>query len=107
MGKLGQVETMGLVIIVILIVLLGVFFLAFNLRGEVSSEDRVFLGIKAGNLANSLKSVSIGTSSFGGRVVDWCNGDGSAESDLEEIVLSGFEMIDEKVSVIFECYDGL
>ena len=97
----GQVETMGLVIIVILIVLLGVFFLAFNLKGEVSSDDRVFLGTKAGNLANSLKSVVVGDS-----FVDWCNGDSSAESDLEEVILSAFDMIDEEVSVVFGCFDG-
>ncbi len=101
MGKLGQVETMGLVIIVVLIVLLGVFFLAFNLRGEVSPEDRVFLGVKAGNLANSLKSVGVGS-----LFVDWCNGDSSKEDEIEEMILPGFEMIDEDVSLVFECFDG-
>jgi hypothetical protein len=101
MGSIkGQVETMGLVIIVVLIVMIGVFFLAFSLKGEISSEDRVFLGIKAGNLANSLKSVGVGS-----LFVDWCNGY-SDESELEEIVLSSFEMIDERVSIMFECYDG-
>lgn len=102
MGSIkGQVETMGLVIIVVLIVMLGVFFLAFSLKSEVSSDDRVFLGTKAGNLANSLKSVGAGD-----LFVEHCNGDSSAEGALSELVLSGSSMIDEEVSVVFTCYDG-
>jgi hypothetical protein len=101
LGKLGQVETMGLVIIVVLIVMLGTFFLAFSLKSEVSSDDRVFLGTKAGNLANALKSVGAGD-----MFVAYCNGDDSAEDSLSELVFSGSSMIDEDVSVLFTCYDG-
>ena len=101
MGKLGQVETMGLVIIVVLIVMIGTFFLAFSLKSEVSSDDRVFLGTKAGNLANSLKSVGAGN-----MFVAYCNGDSSAEDSLEELVFSGSSMVDEEVSVLFSCIDG-
>jgi|APSaa5957512576_1039674.scaffolds.fasta_scaffold108595_2 hypothetical protein len=102
MGKLkGQVETMGLVVIVILLVMIGVIFLAFSLKSEVSSDDRVFLGMKAGNLANSLKSVGAGA-----LFVAYCNGDSSAEDSLSELVSSGMSIIDEDVSVLFTCVDG-
>ena len=44
--KKGQVETMGLVIIVILVIMIGLFFLIFSLKGDQGVTEDVFLSTK-------------------------------------------------------------
>lgn len=105
--KKGQVETMGLVIIVILLVIVGLFALIFATRDGGGANEDLFLGMKAGNLANSMVFMSIGSSDFSMKVIDCCRGfDLLACSDVEVSANAGLELLDEKASLIVECNSG-
>lgn len=105
--KKAQVETMGLVIIVVLIALVGLFALIFMSSEDSDRHEDLFLGMKANNLANSLRVMTIGLSDFGLRVMDCCSGiDNAACDDVEGASESGFELLDEKASVEVVCFSG-
>ena len=104
--KRGQVETMGLVIIVILIIMIGLFFLIFSIRGGEEGHEDLFLSMKANNLVNSLKSMDIGESNFGSKVIDCCAGNLVAQEEVMGAVMAGREMIDEKMAFEIECAYG-
>ncbi len=103
----GQVEMIGLVIIVILLVFIGVFALILGSRSNGDETEDLFLGLKASNLANSLRFMSIGNSDFSQRMIDCCSGiDTLACEDVEGAANSGFKLMEEKTSLIVDCYTG-
>jgi hypothetical protein len=53
----GQVETMGLVIIVILLIFIGIFALSFSIKDKEINED--ILTLKANSLRSSLLKTNI------------------------------------------------
>jgi hypothetical protein len=102
----GQVETIGLVIIVILIVMIGLFFLVFSLGGDENGTEDVFLSMKANNLVNSLRSMSIGNDDFGSKVIDCCSGNLGSCNDVMGTASRAMDYIDEKVKFEVECAYG-
>jgi hypothetical protein len=102
----GQVETMGLVIIVILIIMIGLFFLIFSLGDDVDGTEDVFLSMKANNLVNSLSSMNIGNSDFGSKVIDCCGGNIISCTDVMGFAEIAMGYIDEKVTFEVECAYG-
>ena len=71
----GQVETMGLMIIVVLILFVGIFALKFLLVSPVNNMDEPVLSIKANNLMNALSKINICDKPFNDAVVGCCDGD--------------------------------
>jgi len=55
--KKGQIETMGLVIIVILLVLIAIFSLSFLIKPEQENED--ILKLKANSLRSSILKITL------------------------------------------------
>lgn len=107
MNKKAQVETIGLVVIVFLLVLAGVFALIFMTGKEDVKHEDLFLSMKASNLANSLTFMTIGSSDFGLKVIDCCQGfDVLACEEIEIAGSSGLDLLDESASVVVECVNG-
>lgn len=105
--KKGQVETMGLVIIVVLVIMIGLFFLVFSTRGKSNTEQDLILTMRINNLVNSLRYVSVGASNFEQRVMDCCAGlDELACRDMQETAQSGMALIDEKTTFSVKCAGG-
>ena len=104
--KRGQVETMGLVVIVILIIMIGLFFLIFSLNGGENGTEDIFLSMKANNLVNSLGSLSLGNSDFGSQVIDCCEGNIRSCNEVMESATIAMDYIDEKVTFEVECLYG-
>jgi len=105
--KKAQIETMGLVIIVVLLSIIGIFVLIFASKTSVDETEDLFLGMKAGNLASALTPVNVGRSNFGEKVIDCCQGiDISACSEVEIMADSGLNLLDERASLIIECTDN-
>lgn len=102
----GQVETMGLVIIVILVVMIGLFFLIFSLGGDENGTEDIFLSTKANNLVNSLSSLSMGNSDFSSEIIDCCGGNMISCNDVVQSASMAMEYVDEKVSFEVECAYG-
>ena len=101
MNKKAQVETIGLVVIVFLLVLAGVFALIFMTGKEDVKHEDLFLSMKASNLANSLTFMTIGSSDFGLKVIDCCQGfDVLACEEIEIAGSSGLDLLDESASVV-------
>jgi len=103
MVKKGQIEAVGLVVIVVLLVLLGLFFLKYSGKGDVD-EDR-FLTIKANNFLNALRQVSIGGSSFEDLAIECCSG-GSSRAQIESsMVANGATYLDGDFYFELKCVD--
>nr|MBA4404745.1 hypothetical protein [Nanoarchaeum sp.] len=104
--KKAQVETMGLVIIVVLLIMIALFFLIFSGRNKIDSTQELFLTMKANNLANSLRYVNVGSSNFEQKVIDCCAGlDGLACTNVEETAESGMALIDENTGFSVKCFN--
>ena len=72
MGKKAQVETMGLVIIVLLLAFIALIFLRYS--GEpIESQDK-YLSIKINNFLISLSKIDIGNDNFESLAIDCCSG---------------------------------
>jgi hypothetical protein len=107
LSRKAQVETMGLVIIVFLLVIAGVFALIFMTGSEETKHEDLFLSMKASNLANSLTFMTIGSSEFGLRTIDCCQGfDTLACEEIEAAASSGLDLLDESASVVIECVNN-
>jgi len=103
MVKRGQIEAVGLVVIIVLLVLLGLFFIKYSGKGDVN-EDR-FLTIRANNFLNALRQVSIGGSSFEDLAIECCAG-GSSCSQIESSMLAnGDSYLDEDFYFELRCID--
>ena len=53
----GQIEMIGLMVIVLILIIVALFFLRFSLRSD-SFEDDTLLSLKANNLVNAIKKVT-------------------------------------------------
>jgi len=104
MFKKGQVETIGLVVIVLLITFVGLLFLIFT-RSDLETEDE-FLSIKANNFLNSLKLVSGGASNFESFAIECCNGNQGSCNSAENIFIDSLEYIDHNVNFELTCISG-
>ena len=105
MVKRGQIEAIGLVVIVLLLVLLGLFFLKYSGKGEVD-EDR-FLTVRSNNFLNSLRQISIGGSSFEDLAVECCVDDSNACGNVDSSMLENGEIyLDEDFNFELKCVNG-
>ena len=116
MVKKGQVETMGLVVIVILVVFIALIFLRYS--GEsIDSEDK-YLSIKINNFLNALRQVDIGDDNFEKIVIDCCDGEliscevvesyvGYLEVGLDDFYLELTCMNDNPGVVVGTCSGGV
>ena len=78
--KKAQTEIMGLMIIVVLIVVIGLFAFRFMLMNQSSSNDE-YLSIKANNLINSIKMTSICEKNMGDAIIACCNNQNFCERE--------------------------
>jgi|SRR3989344_8163753 len=86
----GQMESMGLVLIVVLIVFLSLFALVFLNKTEVKPSSA--LSVKADNLMNAVTKVNIQGKSFQEGVVECCDGNCDAFSaEVKKILDSSLE----------------
>ena len=101
MFRKGQVEIMGLVVIVLLIVFLGLLFLKFS-RPDIDREDE-FIGTKANNFLSALKVVTVGNSNFDVVAGECCGGNQGNCDIVESIVESSVNYLDESVNFNLDC----
>jgi hypothetical protein len=102
MFKKGQVETMGLVVIIILIIFIALFFLKYS-GGNKKVEDR-FLSIKINNYLNALNLINVGDSKFASLAMECCNSGFSCDQ-VSQIVNSSFGFLDEEAHFELRCID--
>ena len=69
----GQIEMMGLLIIVVVLIAIVILFFSLNI-GNTGPESNKFLTIKANNLMNALDKVSLSEGSGGELIVACCEG---------------------------------
>jgi hypothetical protein len=79
----GQIEMMGLVVIVVLLVMIALFSLFFISRGTSVEEDNVYYSLRAYNFANSLIKSSVGNTNMEALILNCCEGSGSCETLLD------------------------
>ncbi len=104
MVKKGQIEAIGLVVILILLVLLGLFFIKYSGKDEIDNDR--FLSSRANNFLNSLRQVSIGASSFEDFALECCVGDSSSCGDIESSMeANGGSYLDEDFYFELKCAD--
>lgn len=104
MFRKGQIEAFGLVIIVLLIVFIGLFFLIF-MKGN-DSDKNSYISAKAYNLANALYKSDVGGSSFKDLAGECCLNKGNECNILENFVRSNLNSVDEKSGFVMECGNG-
>ncbi len=102
MFKKGQVETMGLVVIVLLIAFIGLIFLKFT-RPDIDREDE-FISTKANNFLSALSLVSVGNSDFKGIIGECCGGIQSSCDTVRSIVESSVNYLDESANFNLDCF---
>jgi len=100
MNNRGQIDMFGLVIIVILIVMVGLFSLFFVSRGQIDEREEYY-SYKANNFANALAKYSRGSLNFKEMVLECCAG--SRCNDLLDFVEGNFAYVDEPVSFEIKC----
>jgi len=102
MVKKGQIEAIGLVVILILLVLLGLFFIKYSGKDEIDNDR--FLSSRANNFLNSLRQVSIGASSFEDFAVEYCAGNDGIRDQIEDSMLeNGGNYLDEDFYFELKC----
>tara|TARA_Y100000310_G_C20611720_1_gene778331 strand:- start:677 stop:1096 length:420 start_codon:yes stop_codon:yes gene_type:complete len=106
MFKRGQIETLGLVVIIILIVFLGLIFLKYSGSGDTSSEDK-FLAIKANNFLSAIKQLTIGNNNFEYFVSDCCVGNSYACETVNDAVMSSMNYLEEGADFKLTCFSGV
>lgn len=68
----GQIEMMGMVIIVVLLIVIGVLFISLNINN--GAESSKFLTLKANNLMNAIDKVTLNEGSGGDLIASCCEG---------------------------------
>ena len=100
----GQSEVIGLVIIVLILIIVGLIFLKFYLNKEKGNNDS-FSNVKANNLVNAIKLVSICNDNMADAIIACCNQKEFCGRDSCEIVEESIrEIIDSSLEedVYFE-----
>lgn len=96
----GQIDAMGLVIIVILLVVIGLAVMFFTLRS--SSDEDNFLTIKANSLMNALDKADLNEGRFRELVGGCCEGVDS-DCDVVRVFFDNLvENIDENASLYID-----
>jgi len=104
MFKKGQIETFGLVIIVLLVVFIGLFALLFSRSG---GDDRnVYLNNKAYNFANALAKADVSGTNFGDLATSCCLGEEVDCNTLRNFVSGNMNFVDEDSGFVMECSGG-
>jgi len=103
MFKKAQVETMGLVVIIILVIFIALFFLKYS--GENKKEEDAFLSIKANNYLNALKLVTVGNTNFGALAMECCSF-GTSCNMVYQMAEASLGFLDESASFELRCVDG-
>ncbi len=106
MSKKGQVETLGLVVIIILILFLGLIFLRYSGNNDDPIDDK-FLSLKANNFLSAIKQLSIGNYNFEYYVSDCCVGNPNSCNKVNEAVLSSKEYLEEDADFKLTCFSGV
>jgi hypothetical protein len=100
----GQIDMMGLVVIVILLALIGLFSLFFVLGGGVE-EENTYYSLRVYNFANALSKASIRNSNFEAEISSCCSGNGC--NILFDFVEDKFELMPEnEVGFEINCRSG-
>jgi hypothetical protein len=106
MFKRGQIETLGLLVIVILVLFLGLIFLKYSGKGDISSEDK-FLSIKANNFLSAIKQLSIGSNNFEYYAAECCIGNSNACVNVNEAIISSMSYLEEGADFKLTCFSGV
>jgi len=103
--KKGQIEMIGLVIIVFLVVLIGMFALRLSSFDSDKTSNDVYYSIKVDNLVNAIYQADVGSESFESLAIDCCDGNSNSCNKVSLFVngtLSSY--VEEKVN--FELKDS-
>jgi hypothetical protein len=107
--KKGQTETMGLMVIVILLVFVALIALSFMIKPSSNNQDS-FLSNKANNMANSIKNANLCSGTFEEAIVACCKKENFCETESCELVSEQIgnisEQSDEQVYVEAKDYNG-
>ena len=73
--KKGQMEMIGLVIVVVLIIIGGMFYITFSLRGKdkTQEQDQHLQSIQANNLVNAIVKIKICENKSVGEAIVLCD----------------------------------
>ena len=105
MSNRGQIETLGLVVIIILVMFLGFIFLKYSGKEDISSEDK-FLSIKANNFLSSIKQLTIGNNNFEYFAIDCCGGNSLSCTSVSEAVVYSMGYLEEASDFKLTCFSG-
>ena len=100
----GQADIMGLVVIVFLIVVIGMFSLFFVLRGDSMEERDVYYSVKSYNFLNAISKYSNEGFNFKDEVMSccWYNNCDNMLSFIEDQMV----FIEENMSINVSCMYG-
>ena len=101
--KKAQIDMMGLVIIVVLIIFIGMFSLFFIVREDASDRD-IYYKSKVNNFANAIAKYDKGNVDVSELVLKCCEGVSRECDTLLEFVDSSFGFVDEDVIFELECF---
>jgi len=105
--KLGQIEMMGLVIIVFLIVVIGLFALKLGSREDSGRDLDIYYSVKIDNLVNAIYRADLGPVSFETLAVSCCDGNSIDCLKVNDFVNATLNsMIDESVGVELKFSSG-
>jgi len=76
MRNKGQVDMLGLVVIVVLLVLIGLFSLVFISRGGISGERDEYYSLKAYSFTNAIGKATIQDTNAEALILSCCEGNG-------------------------------
>ena len=95
LNKKGQSEVIGLVIIVLILIVVGLIFLKFYLSNGNSLNKESISNIKANNLVNAIRSVSICNNNMADAIIACCD-------QKEFCGKDACQFINEEINVILE-----
>jgi hypothetical protein len=91
--KKAQMETFGLMIIVVILIVAALISLRFIILSNGTSQNQELLSIKANNLANSIKNADLCNQNFENAIINCCNKESFCDQDACKLVSKEIELI--------------
>ncbi|MBT4334750.1 hypothetical protein HOD61_02945 [archaeon] len=105
--KKGQIEMIGLVVIVFLVILIGMFALRLSSFDSDNDVD-IYYSVKVDNLVNAIYQSDIGSESFQSLAIGCCDGNSGSCNKVELFVRGVLDsVIEEKVNFMLKDSTGI
>ena len=106
--KKGQIEMIGLVIIVFLIIVIGLIAFKLGSREDSGRDLDVYYSVKIDNLVNAIYQSDIGSESFQSLAIGCCDGNSGSCNKVELFVRGVLDsVIEEKVNFMLKDSTGI